>query len=184
MRPENRIRVGPWSELDLTAATKVALTTIELARALSIATPNQNTIRTTPYSGDSDGVTFDAPLLSQVLGDRIMFLRGWTQFQSCIKGFNALGLMAEQIEDFLFKYEQFSQVEKERIVREFLRSRQDANRTIIFTSEELDTFSLQDVGKDINSLDLAIWCCFANRTIVCSTSSNMGISLHEALRLM
>ena len=184
MRPENRIRVGPWSELDLTAATKVALTTIELARALSIATPNQNTIRTTPYSGDSDGVTFDAPLLSQVLGDQILFLRGWTQFQSCIKGFNALGLMAEQIEDFLFKYEKFSQVEKERIVREFLRSRQDANGTKIFTSEELDTFSLQDVGKDISSLDLAIWCCFANRTIVCSTSSNMGISLHEALRLM
>ena len=184
MRPESRIRLGHWSELDLTAATKIALTTIELARALSIATPNQNTIRNTPYSGDSDGVTFDAPLLSQVLGDRIWFLRGWTQFQSCIKGFNALGLMAEQIEDFLFKYEQFSQVEKKRIIREFLYSRQDANGTRIFTSEELDDFSLQDVSKDINSLDLAVWCCFANRTIVCSTSSNMGISLHEALRLM
>lgn len=184
MRPESRIRVGPWLELDLTAATKVALTTIELARALSISTPDRNANRTTPYSGDSDRVTFDAPLLSQTLGDQILFLRGWTQFQSCIKGFNALGLMAEQIDDFLFKYEQFSQVEKERTVREFLHSRQDANGAKIFTPKELDMISLQDVGKVISSLDLAIWCCFANRTIVCSTSSNMGISLHEALRLM
>ena len=184
MRPESRIRVGPWSELDLTSATNIALKTIELARALSISTPNRNTNPTTPYSGDSDGVTFEAPLLSQVLGDRILFLRGWTQFQSCIKGFNALGLMAEQIDDFLLKYEQFSQFDKERIIREFLLSRQDADGRKVFTSEELDTFGLHHVGKDINSLDLAIWSCFANRTIVCSTSSNMGISLHEALRLM
>jgi len=184
MRPESRIRVGPWSELDLTAATKVALTTIELARALSISTPERNTDQATPYSADSDRVSFDAPLLSQVLGDKILLLRGWKQFQSCIKGFNALGLMAEQIGDFLLKYERFSQVEKERIVREFLSSRQDSDGSRVFTSDEVDAFDLQDVGKSINSLDLAIWHCFANRTIVCSTSSNMGISLHEALRLM
>jgi len=184
MRPESRIRVGPWSELDLTAATKVALSTIELAQALSILTPNRNTNPTTPYSGESDRVTFDAPLLSHVLGDRILFLRGWTQFQSCIKGFNALGLMAEQIDDFLLKYEQFSQVEKKRIVREFLFSRKNPDGAKVFSPEELNTIGLQDIGKDLSSFDLAIWCCFADRTIVCSTSSNMGISLHEALRLM
>lgn len=184
MRPESRIRVGPWSELDLTAATKIALTTIELAQALSILTPNRNTNPTTPYSDESDRVTFDAPLLSQVLGDRILYLRGWTQFQSCIKGFNALGLMAEQIDDFLLKYEQFGQDEKKRIIREFLKSRKGPDGAKIFTSEELSTFDLHEIGKDLSTFDLAIWCCFASRTIVCSTSSNMGISLHEALRLM
>ncbi len=34
----------------------------------------------------------------------------------------------------------------------------------------------------LDLFDLAIWAAFAKRPVVCSTSSNMGISLHQALR--
>ncbi|MFM7963997.1 MAG: hypothetical protein ACKPBF_08550, partial [Actinomycetota bacterium] len=106
-----------------------------------------------------------------LLDREVFFLRGWKQFQSCIKGFNALGLMAEHIVDWLQRFGTSTKSERETAVHEFIKA------------HDLDV-PLEHAESAISDIDLAIWHCFSSKTIVCSTSSNMGVSLHEILRLM
>lgn len=172
LRPEGRIHVSEdSSSKSLDRAVRVALTTIGLAHRLGIKSVTKDSSGIAPYSQGSDNLLFSAPRTSAMLSTNVLFLRGWKHFQSCIKGFNALGLMAEQVFDWLEAYKVKSNEEQSRIVQEFLVAHSLPDR--------LDHY----VGV-IDSFDLATWHCFSNRTIVCSTSSNMGISLHEILRLL
>lgn len=172
LRPEGRIHSSEdASSKSLDRAVRVALTTIGLAHRLGIKSNSKNSLGAAPYSEDSDNLLFFAPRISEMLSTSVFFLRGWKQFQSCIKGFNALGLMAEQVFDWLEHYKLKSSEEQLEIVRKFLIAHNLVG-------------GLDHRMGAVNSLDLATWHCFSNRTIVCSTSSNMGISLHEILRLL
>lgn len=172
LRPEGRIYVSkdPESTSEDRAA-KIALTTLEMAQRLGIKTPSTAVLNTVPYSPDTDTLVFAAPILSDLLNREVFFLRGWKQFQSCIKGFNALGLMAEHVVDWLQKFRISTESERKSVRNAFLEGH---NLKV----------SNEPIEGSINDIDLAIWHCFSRKTIVCSTSSNMGVSLHEILRLM
>lgn len=162
------------------------LYTIRLARRLGVLKtipwhPDQ-----LPYSALHDNIVFDAPLTSYVMGSRIRFLRGWKQYQSCVKGFNGLGLIAELVIKDMRRIQRFSVDERREAIRAFLASRKtdgSEGRRSCFTDSELGALSDADFAA-VADLDMAIWRVCAKRTIVCSTSSNMGISLHEILRYM
>jgi hypothetical protein len=182
LRPQSRIRQSNWQRVDLDAAVRTTLTTIRLARLIGITVPSRRAGDHLPYAANSDQLVFEAPTLRNVFGADIYFLRGWKQFQSCIKGFNALGLMAEQVERELGLLENLPRPQVADQYRTFLRSRKNQNGQVVF-DDELDTY-LPEVMRTITLFHLAVWRAFAQRTIVCSTSSNMGISLHEALRML
>lgn len=172
LRPEGRIFVSENEESKShDRATRIALTTLDIARRLGIESPSSHVLDALPYSRHSDALVFNAPILSSLLGRDVYFLRGWKQFQSCIKGFNAMGLMAEHVEDWLQKFQASTTTEREMATNKFL---------------EAHGLPIPSNGADaqLSDIDLAIWHCFSGRTIVCSTSSNMGVSLHEILRLM
>lgn len=172
LRPEGRIFVSesPASR-SLDRAAEIALTTLEMAQRLGISTPSIEVRGALPYSPQTDTLVFAAPILGELLNREVFFLRGWKQFQSCIKGFNALGLMAEQVVDWLQHFKGLSKTERHAVVCEFL------------VCHDLSAAS-EDSDGVINEIDLALWHCFRRKPIVCSTSSNMGISLHEILRLL
>ena len=50
-------------------------------------------------------LTTELPQLSRVTDIKVYGLRGWNYFQSCVKGFNSLGLIAEQVYITLKSYE-------------------------------------------------------------------------------
>lgn len=155
----------------------IAILTYDIARLLGVSS------RYSPSSlayGDDDSLVFDAPLTSLVCGVRTRFLRGWKQYQSCIKGFNGLGLIAEHCLSELAALRLLSPaaLRAERIA--FLSSRV-VGSAAVFTSPE--TISEEELEK-VDPLWIALWRAFSRRTIVCSTSSNMGVSLHEALRFV
>ena len=172
LRPEGRIFISEDLEsMSEDRAARIALTTLAIAQRLGINTPSNCVPNALPYSSLSDTLVFNAPILSSLLNRDVFFLRGWNQFQSCIKGFNALGLMAEHVVDWLQSFCTFTKSERETAVYGFIKA------------HDLDV-PLEHVEGAINDVDLAIWHCFGRKTIVCSTSSNMGVSLHEILRLM
>jgi hypothetical protein len=172
LRPEGRIFVSedPESTSEDRAA-RIAITTLEMAQRLGIQTPSDGVLNALPYSSDSDTLVFNAPTISNLLDRDVFLLRGWKQFQSCIKGFNALGLMAEHVVDWLQMFSSLTKSEREKATNKFLEGH---DLGIPFKHDD----------RALCDLDLAIWHCFSNKTIVCSTSSNMGVSLHEILRLM
>lgn len=172
LRPEGRIFVSEDPEsTSEDRATRIALTTLAMAQRLGINTPSNCVPNALPYSPHSDTLVFNAPILSSLLNRKIFFLRGWKQFQSCIKGFNALGLMAEHVVDWLQRFGALTKSEREIVINAFL----EAHNLGVSFEQSADA---------ISDIDLAIWHCFSRKTIVCSTSSNMGVSLHEILRLM
>lgn len=79
--------------------------------------------------------------------------------------------MAEHVVDWLQGFGASTRSERETAVQEFMKA------------HDLDV-PLEHAEGAISDIDLAIWHCFSSKTIVCSTSSNMGVSLHEILRLM
>lgn len=149
----------------------VAVFTIRLARRLGVRATAPYSADLLPYSDQTDNVVFDAPLATLVTGRRVRYLRGWKSYASCVKCYNALGLMGDHVLRELRRLQGASAESRRADVRAFARSRV----TQTLTTAELDAVDLEAV---------AIWRAFARRPIVCSTSSNMGISLHEALRFM
>jgi|GEM_PF-946310 len=137
---------------------------------------------------ESDNLLFDAPLMSLVVGRRIRFLRGWNRYDSCVKGFNALGLLVEHV---LKEMNKLQRLTPEYLFKEklnFLRTKayrdeQSGEYTPYFSEEELSSFKEEELSE-VTHLDLAIWKAYAQRPIFCSTSSNMGISLHQVMRDM
>ena len=175
---EGPIRVGADPAVDLDLAARTAVRTLRLAQSLSIPTPGLIDPLSTPYGSATSQVTFDAPMLSDIIGRPLAFLRGWERFDSCVKGFNALGLMAEQVDPMVRRFEAEAS-DARRVASDYLSSRLDPSGRSMFTSEDAATFA-----HEVDLQDLALWKCFANRPIVCSTSTNLGISLHDALSQM
>lgn len=159
-----------------------ALFTMRLAVELGIKLPSDADPHQLPYADETDNLVFDAPLTSLVCGRRIRLLRGWKQFGSCVKGFNALGLLAEHAQLELRKLETLAPKDLEAARLAYLASRR-RDGAAVFPANELATLSAEQLGS-VELLHVALWRAYARRTVVCSTSSNMGISLHEALRYM
>lgn len=159
-----------------------ALFTMRLAVELGIKLPADADPHQLPYADETDNLVFDAPLTSLVCGRRIRLLRGWKQFGSCVKGFNALGLLAEHAQLELRKLQALSPKELEAARLAYLASRR-RDGAPVFPANDLATLSAEQLGS-VELLHVSLWRAYARRTVVCSTSSNMGISLHEALRYM
>lgn len=181
---EGNVVVGSFKEKALNDVIEITLLTMRLALRIGIKPPQYRADKSTllPYSDDTDNIIFECPVNSLLVNRQMTFMRGWKQFESCIKGFNGLGLMAEQVAMELKRLDSFSVDEINENKRRFLASRQLDGKHV-FTSDEIKAISKEELTK-IHKIDLAIWNCFASKTIVCSTSSNMGISLHDALRYM
>lgn len=179
---EETVKIGQDEGYSLSKATKIAMFTVRMANLLGIKPANAAEANALPYD-DSDTLVFSAPTISALLGKNILFLRGWKQFDSCVKGFNSLGLMAEHVLAEIDRITALSVIDLVEINLDFLRSRKDTSGNKIFTEAELATVDASKLLK-LSIEDVAIWSCFATKTIVCSTSSNMGISCHQALRMM
>ncbi len=161
---------------------RIAHLVFRLAERLGIAPPPSSPTTAMPYGDEGDTLLFDADLLSDCLGVRVRLLRGWKHFESCIKGFNALGLLVEQ------GWRQADRLERspaalERARRAYLRSRRDARGEPVFGDDEVATLGAAALDA-VDPFEVGLWCAFAARPVICSTSSNMGVSLHEALRGM
>jgi hypothetical protein len=163
-----KILVSDEDDLDLNSYIEIAVQTHRLGLKINAIDQDVNSLITETLIGDS-------------LNSQINFLNGNTNFNSSIKAYNALGLMAEQV---LLKNKEFNSLTRDERVskwREFLVSRK-INHNELFTEQELDNLKWEEVSN-LDNLNLMIWMTFAHVPIVCSTSSNMGIALHEALRM-
>jgi hypothetical protein len=163
-----KILVSDQDDLDLNSYIEIAVQTHRLGLKINAIDQDVNSLITETLIGDS-------------LNSQINFLNGNTNFNSSIKAYNALGLMAEQV---LLKNKEFNSLTRDERVskwREFLVSRK-INHNELFTEQELDNLKWEEVSN-LDNLNLMIWMTFAHVPIVCSTSSNMGIALHEALRM-
>jgi len=164
----------------------LAIFTVHLARKLGVIdrVPPQEGIL--PYDPSHDNLLFDAPLAGLAVGRRIRFLRGWKDYGSCVKCFNGLGLLGEHILKELRRLQKADKPSLKADTLAFLRSRKTTEtegRRVVFSESDLNAITDAEIaGIDLEAL--AIWKVYGARPIVCSTSSNMGISLHEALRFM
>lgn len=166
-----------------TRALKIATQTIRLAKKMGVGLFSPSQTAGLPYHAEDDSLVFSAELCSWVAQEKIFFLRGWKLFGSCVKGFNALGLMAEHVT--LQQEEEARMPREERLSlrRSFAASRRDANGNPVFSDGEVKALSDEQL-LSIPDFSLSIWAAFHERPVICSTSSNMGISMHEALRLL
>jgi hypothetical protein len=181
---EGNLIIGNYKEKALNDVVEITLLTMRLAKQIKIKSPHYESDKSIllPYSEDTDNIIFECPVNSLLVNRQITFMRGWKQFESCIKGFNGLGLMAEQVSMELKRLNGFSVDELNKNKIRFLATRKNGGK-LVFSAEEIQVIPKEEFTR-INKIDLAIWNCFSSRTIVCSTSSNMGISLHDALRYM
>jgi len=164
----------------------LAIFTVRLARILGVKPRVAHDAAALPYDEAHDNLTFDAPLASLVAGRRIRFLRGWKDYGSCVKCFNGIGLLGEHILKELRRLQNTHQSMVKRDAIAYLRSRRTKSgdgHCPVFTDADLASLTDADIAA-VDLVALAIWKAYASRPIVCSTSSNMGISLHEALRFM
>ena len=158
----------------------IALMTIRLARRIGVKGPVARTAAQLPYDASHDNTVFDSPLISHAVSARLRFMRGWKQYESCIKGFNGLGLIVEVALQELKKLCALEANSRRDVARSFLQSRRRGGQPVL-GADQISKIA-DSVLDGVAGFDLALWNGFADRTIVCSTSSNMGISLHEALR--
>jgi len=161
---------------------QIALMTIRLARRLGVKPTVVPSATQLPYEASHDNTIFDAPLLSYATSAKLRFMRGWKQYESCIKGFNGLGLVVEVMLREMQTIQELGTEARRELARRFLATRR-RGADAIYSAEQVSAID----GKALDGiadLDLALWNAFADRTIVCSTSSNMGISLHDALRYL
>lgn len=165
---------------------EVALCSIKLARRLGVRGTVARRGDMLPYAEDHDNVVFDAPVASRIANRTIRYLRGWKQYQSCVKGFNGLGFIANLVLRDMKRMRRLTAPQRTEEVRNFLATRKGPGPSDVgpvFTAPEAEQ-SAACAGSEIADLDLAIWRVCSSGAIVCSTSSNMGISLHEILRYM
>ena len=92
---DSYVRVVRREDIDPKESLEAALETISLASRLGANPPRPITENRLPYADEVDNVTFDAPLLSLLAGRHMRFLRGWKQYDGCVKGLNAIGLLAD-----------------------------------------------------------------------------------------
>ncbi|MBL7810766.1 MAG: hypothetical protein JNL57_00965 [Bacteroidetes bacterium] len=183
LNKEGEVVVDNYENRSYSYITDITLMTYKIAQKISIKPAGAFHPDLLPYDAGNDNTMFDAPICSAVLNRQITFMRGWKRFESCIKGFNALGLMSEQVLNTMESFKSMSASDYLNLVREYLISRKTHQGEAIFNQELLQSVGADQLAR-IDHLDIAIWKTFARKTIVCSTSSNMGISLHDALREM
>jgi len=163
-----KILVSDQDDLDINSYIEIAVQTHRLGLRINAIDQDVNSL-------------IKETLIEDSLNSQINFLNGNLNFNSSIKAYNALGLMAEQV---LLKNKEFDSLTRDERVskwREFLVSRK-VNHKRLFSEQELVNLKWDEVSN-LNNLNLMIWMTFAHVPIVCSTSSNMGIALHEALRM-
>jgi hypothetical protein len=179
---KGNVSLGPGPKAVELGAMEVALSAMDLALRLGIPSPSKSGPEDLPYAAQSGTLLFDAPLLTAVVNKKLMYLRGWNEFDSCVKGFNSLGLMADHVLREFKRIKALPLPQQNQLKLEFLKTRAlDGER--VFTAKGLEDINESEF-LELDDRDVAVWHCFAQRTIVCSTSSNMGISSHQALRLM
>lgn len=182
---KGNVQVTSLKEIDSSEAMEVAVVAMSMAARLGIRMPASDN-GALPYSKDSDALLFSAPLTSATLNKKILYLRGWKQFESCVKGFNSLGLMADQVLRVKRELSSLEPSQLDALKLEYLRTRlvpSNGADVARFSASDLECLDPAEL-LEISTFELSIWKAFANKTIVCSTSSNMGISLHQVLRLM
>ncbi|MDG2243423.1 MAG: hypothetical protein P8L66_07995 [Rhodospirillaceae bacterium] len=173
--------LGGEEKIYLDEALGCALMTLRLAKLIGISVGATSSAPSLPYDDSSDSLVFDAPNISNLVGQRLFFLRGWKDFNSCVKGFNALGLIAEQVMRLKSKFLDGDTKDLEKIIRNFLVSRKSETGDSSVDINELNISSLLDTEHETAAL---VWFAFSERRIVCSTSSNMGIALHDLIGLL
>ena len=179
---KGNVSLGPGPKVVELGAMEVALSAMDLALRLGVPSPSKSGPEDLPYDPQSGTLLFDAPLLTAVLNKKLMYLRGWNEFDSCVKGFNTLGLMADHVLREFNRIRALRLPQQNQLKLEFLKTR-TLDEKQVFADKDLEDIKGSEF-LELNDRDVAIWHCFANRTIVCSTSSNMGISSHQALRMM
>ncbi|MBE9114281.1 hypothetical protein IQ249_00070 [Lusitaniella coriacea LEGE 07157] len=131
-----------------------------------------------------------SPVLSELFGKRIALLSGWSEFENSVKAFQVFGLIAETIFP-IFSELEVLQDKKNRGVIEankqlekrkqlFLISRKNREGNLIFQNREIT----REILEKVDPIYLALWEVFAHRSIVCTTSSNFGLSWHNVLTCM
>ena len=178
--------IGKHPDPEALQPMDLAIFTVHLARRLGVISRVLPQDGLLPYDASHDNLIFDAPLAGLAVGRRMRFLRGWKDYGSCVKCFNGLGLLGEHILKELRRLQKADKASLKADALAFLRSRKtnlDDGRNAIFSEAEISVVNDAEIAKlDLEAL--AIWKVYGARPIVCSTSSNMGISLHEALRFM
>ena len=188
LNDNNFVRLGNCPEEVHLDPFELALHTWSLAKRIGIKQYQPKLDDFLPYEDNHDNLVYDAPICSKSTNAKVRLLRGWNKFDSCIKGFNGLGLIAEHWVQF---YKRLSDLEPENQAQEkvsFLKAKKtfDSNK-----GNYVNVFSDADVsrltGNDLEHIclkDVALWKCITAGPIICSTSSNMGISIHQALRYL
>src|SRR3990167_2488592 len=167
---EETVKVAPGGEYSNSSSMRICLSTVRLAMQLGIMLPSQAKDDGLPYSSDSDSLVFKAPLSTALVNKKIIYLRGWKHFESCVKGFNALGLMAEHILLEIERMKKLSTSDLNKLKLKFLKSRETNTGKKIFTPNELRNIGASE-SLQMSDEAVAIWSCFGKRTIYCSTSS-------------
>ncbi|WP_269623419.1 hypothetical protein [Prochlorococcus marinus] len=173
----NRVAIAKDNQNRYDKLTNICLLTYDIATLCGI--------KCNYFSPENDYERLTIPLdkLSSAIGSKVFSLKGWDYFQSCVKGFNSLGLIAEQVITTLQKYQE-SQEEYYKDKEIFLSSRYLLTE-VESCYPDIQKYYHKLKAKPSNSqaiLPLAIWKTLHKRPIICSTSSNMGISLHECIR--
>ncbi|OAB60416.1 hypothetical protein AY599_02320 [Leptolyngbya valderiana BDU 20041] len=162
---------------------KNALFSLDIARALGFGVENS----ATGNARKSQQLFVDAPLLSELFDRRVAILGGWSDFQNSVKAFQVLGLLADTVRPH-WQTLKTLKIQKDRgdlnAARQleerqkyFLKTRQTRDRLPVFQPKEITSDRLQSVDL----LYVALWEALRDRTLVCTTSSNFGLALHEIL---
>lgn len=183
---DNPVIITGHTDINSFDSIKNTFAAKRLAIRIGIQNPKPFGSDNLPYSDDNDNIVFEAPLLSFIAGMRIGFLRGWKQYESCVKGFNAMGLLAEHVEKEL---NYLGSLERDSIIKlkkDFVKTRKKKSSFSeslehVFSEDEVNSLTNVEYER-ISLFDVAIWHAFYDRPIICSTSSNMGISLHQVIR--
>jgi hypothetical protein len=180
LQQKGNIQIRSGDDMAPNESIRVVNTSLSIARRIGIDLSYKANSNPLPYL-DSH-LLFSAPFISACVQRPIVFLRGWKQFESCIKGFNALGLVGEVITRELAHYNSLPHYSINQRKIDFLKTRKKNGKSL-YTESELHGLNEADL-LEVPILDIAIWSAFAQKPIVCSTSSNMGITLHQILRLI
>jgi len=167
--------IGP-EFIDLAKAADISLITKEISDLLKLNKSTKNKKYGLFYEDGTSNICYKNNFLSHAYDEELYFLRGWKEFSSCIKGFNVIGLIAEQIYYFDSSDEYKNKVFKSNLIHSYLKSRKISG---IALSKIINT----KISSDL-LLAAKLSFLFGNKTIVCSTSTNMGISLHEFIGLL
>ena len=130
----------------------VCLLAHDLARLIGI----KNDYSTTDSRFES--LTIRLPELSALTTIQIKLLKGWKYFQSCVKGFNSLGLIAEQMLPIYNHYKQNPEIAASDL-QEFKNSRVNYNK-ILNGHQDIAGYADRlkpKISDSTNILCLAIW---------------------------